>query len=157
MKRSSRSVSYHSRSRRDSFIASTRRRRESVPFGAAESFYSGRLPRSTAPSYDHYLRLALGAFEAQSVSKSAPEAFNRPRSLFSAPVRVRALPAGRSAVGRPFPGLLAPVSSVGVLRTASICARRGARKEVMHAFGIAGRRGLRKPRRNVLSAVLCRR
>lgn len=35
------------------------------------------------------------------------------------------------------------------------CVRRNSRKEVLHAKGIAGKKGLRKPRRNPFSSVKC--
>lgn len=36
-----------------------------------------------------------------------------------------------------------------------ICVRRGIRKEVLHAKKVAGRRGLKKPRRSAFSGVSC--
>lgn len=38
-----------------------------------------------------------------------------------------------------------------------VCARRQERREVLHAHGVAGRRGLRPPRRNETSAYSCKK
>lgn len=37
-----------------------------------------------------------------------------------------------------------------------VCIRRSRRREVLHAKGVAGRRGLRPPRRNYFSSISCR-
>lgn len=39
----------------------------------------------------------------------------------------------------------------------ALCARREIRKEVLHAKKIAGRSGLKKPRRNFWSSISCKR
>lgn len=44
-----------------------------------------------------------------------------------------------------------------VPESVSLCDRRRRRREVLHAKGVAGRRGLRGPRRNVWSSVSCER
>lgn len=43
----------------------------------------------------------------------------------------------------------------GAPRRVLICVRRRRRREVLHAKGVAGRRGLRRPRRNFWSEVSC--
>lgn len=82
------------------------------------------------------------------------------RTFFGVPARVvagraRSAPGGRS---RPLGGVY-PVVSVGFERPRStlVCVRRARRREVLHALGVAGSRGLRRPRRNVYSAVSCKR
>lgn len=40
-------------------------------------------------------------------------------------------------------------------RSVMVCVRRKERKEVMHAKGIAGRRGLRRPKRSAFTSVRC--
>lgn len=38
-----------------------------------------------------------------------------------------------------------------------LCRRRSARRQVLHALGVAGRRGLAAPRRNEFSSVSCKK
>lgn len=38
-----------------------------------------------------------------------------------------------------------------------VCVRRDRRRQVLHALGVAGRRGLRPPRRNETSSISCRK
>lgn len=39
----------------------------------------------------------------------------------------------------------------------AVCVQRGVRKEVLHARGVAGKRGLAKPKRGPYSSIRCRR
>lgn len=41
-------------------------------------------------------------------------------------------------------------------RALPLCSRREQRREILHALGVAGRRGLRPPKRNAFSSVSCR-
>lgn len=43
-----------------------------------------------------------------------------------------------------------------VPRDVAVCVRRKRRREVLHALKVAGRRGMRRPRRNEYSAISCR-
>lgn len=49
-----------------------------------------------------------------------------------------------------------PVSFADPVRV-SLCARREIRKQVLHAKKVAGRSGLKKPRRNFWSSISCKR
>lgn len=56
---------------------------------------------------------------------------------------------------RPF-ATLSPVVRFEAPKKVLVCIRRKQRREVLHAKGIAGRRGLRMPRRSPYSSVSCR-
>lgn len=86
--------------------------------------------------------------------------YRPPGTFFGVPARVVAGQARKAPVGRssPLPDLY-PAVRVGFEepRSTLICVRRKQRREVLHAFGVAGRRGLRPPRRSQFSAITCRR
>lgn len=83
---------------------------------------------------------------------------------------VRAAPNRNLTRSARFPRTYAPAAFVGrpgrqtkatvsfrVPEAVLICVRRKRRKEVIHALGVAGARGLRKPRRSEFSEISCRR
>lgn len=94
-----------------------------------------------------------------------PEGTYRPARLFNeSRHRLRAISASRSrSVARSRyrapQGFGQLVHSVGFVRPQKvlICVRRKIRREVLHAKGVAGRRGLRRPKYNWYSQVSCRR
>lgn len=80
------------------------------------------------------------------------------KSLFSRRNLSRSAPAGArpgSQKVRKTARYVNPTFSVGEIRRAVICAKRGVRKEVMHALGHAGGSGQRSPRFNRSSSVRC--
>lgn len=80
------------------------------------------------------------------------------RRISGRPARVVAPTPGKRILGRSgksqglSPSVLLFARSAGV----SLCVQRGVRKEVIHAKGIAGRKGLKKPKRNAYSHVRCK-
>jgi len=95
-------------------------------------------------------------------SDVAPATGYSPARTFSGrPARLRVqTPVRRSeARFRPLVRLSYPSARIGFQepRDVVICVRRSRRREVLHALGVAGSRGLRRPRRNAFSAITCRR
>lgn len=83
------------------------------------------------------------------------------RTFFGVPARLVATPPPRKSIlgrSRPLRGVYPSVTvAFERPREVLVCVRRSRRREVLHARGVAGRRGLRPPRRNAYSAVSCRR
>jgi len=89
-----------------------------------------------------------------------PTGYAPPRTFFGSPARV-VLGGPRSGFlgpSRPLRGAY-PSFRVGFEhpRSTLVCVRRQQRREVLHAKRVAGRSGLRPPRRSIFSSVSCRR
>lgn len=82
-----------------------------------------------------------------------------PRTVTGQRARLVVHPPGKRASGRsrPFQAHSPVPHAIGfhAPHRVWICIRRRIRKQVLHAFGIAGSRGLRRPRRNQWSGVFC--
>lgn len=121
-----------------------------------------RLPRVSVRPLD------LRVFEDRRTF--SPEPYPPARGFFRAATRLVAVDRppspnvnfSRPQVSRPYFTIPAPGRSQTKARIAFaapkavvLCVRRHRRKEVLHAKGVAGRRGLRPPRRNEFSDVSC--
>lgn len=86
--------------------------------------------------------------------------FSRPAVRFSGrPARVIAPQARKARLARSR-GFSSPFFTGASLafanpRSVAVCVRRGVRREVLHAKGVAGSRGLRRPKRNHFSSIRC--
>lgn len=90
----------------------------------------------------------------------SPATFSRSiRTIGGAPARLSA-PAAASTRARPgrSASLYYPSAQVTFRKPRSVilCIRRATRRQVLHAFSIAGKSGLRPPRRNANSSISCR-
>lgn len=86
-----------------------------------------------------------------------PTAYQRARTVFGTPARLvagRARPSARPRRGQ-FAPSLTHVVGFDQPKTVIRCIRRKQRKEVLHALKVAGRGGLKHPRRNVYSSISC--
>lgn len=121
-----------------------------------KSSTSGRDDISIANPLDSLFRLPrfspvnLSLFEDRRTYH--PERAARP--AFSLP-RMASRLVAREARGRSGRQTKAPVAFADPNRVL-VCVRRKRRKEVLHARGIAGSRGFRRPRRSFYSEVSCR-
>lgn len=96
-------------------------------------------------------RLSLALFEDRRTFH--PVAAQRPARSFSHP-RHR-LVAASVPQNRPYQRMTAPVAFQAPRRVL-VCVRRRIRKQVIHAFGHAGRTGQKRPRRNEYSTINCK-
>ena len=88
-----------------------------------------------------------------------PDRLEPARSAAGGQAHFRIAPARKNRARARLTALLWPSARIGFQQpnAVAICARRQQRREVLHAAGVAGRRGLRPPRRSAYSDVSCRR
>lgn len=92
----------------------------------------------------------------------SPLAWEPARTRQGSPARLVVSGARRTDVRpaqHPFRSLAwpSPVVAFKSPQLVNVCSRRQARKEVLHAVGVAGSKGLRRPRRSIYSEISCKR
>jgi len=142
-------------------------------------FYTASAPRRTAPRTDSLPRPPVTRTRSQNTDRSIPEYLPVDRRAFSPstpslpqPLKIR--PAQRlngvpATVVAPPPKKRAPAPSGTRPKLYSpqtllfqnptgvgVCVQRGIRKEVLHAQGVAGKKGLKPPKRGPYSNIRCK-
>lgn len=106
------------------------------------------LPRPTLSP----LRLDILALEDRRLWH--PERQNRP---FAAAPRQASRPVARQRPAFHQPSQTRAIIAFQEPSRVAVCVRRGIRREVLHALGVAGKRGLGGPHRNEASTISCTR
>jgi len=155
------SGSYRRSGRGVLYTASVKSRRESAP--------PGSLPRPVSPSADPriwsepdpvLLPVDRRFFNPENPNTRPAKRFSgRPARVVAPPVQnVFVAPPRQSQAPKSRPAYISPSRLLfQAPQGVAVCVQRGVRKEVLHAKGVAGKKGLAKPKRGPYSSIRCKR